>query len=105
MVVEVLPEDVGSEFGTDELKMIRFQQSIEKRFFDDAKGTQNAPAQRMQDFVSSRPSTSLPATSYAPGIHPARIDQLLPKGIATRLQKGFEEFGKKNQDSSPTMPC
>ncbi|MDE7026257.1 MAG: FAD-binding protein [Paramuribaculum sp.] len=97
MVVEVLPEDVGSEFGTDELKMIRFQQSIEKRFFDDAKGTQNAPAQRMQDFVSSRPSTSLPATSYAPGIHPARIDQLLPKGIATRLQKGFEEFGKKNR--------
>lgn len=97
MVVEVLPEDVGEEFGSDELKMIRFQQSIEKRFFEDANGTQNAPAQRMKDFVQNRASNTLPPTSYAPGIHSARIDKLLPKSIAYRLQKGFEEFGKKNR--------
>lgn len=97
MVVEVLPEDVSEEFGSDELKMIRFQQSIEKQFFEDANGTQNAPAQRMKDFVQNRESSSLPSTSYAPGIHPARIDKLLPRGIAYRLQKGFEEFGKKNR--------
>ena len=97
MVVEVLPEDVGEEFGTDELKMIRFQQSIEKKFYEDANCSQNAPAQRMKDFVQNRASTSLPPTSYAPGIHAARIDKLLPHGIAYRLQKGFEDFGKKNR--------
>lgn len=97
MVVEVLPEDVGAEYGTDELKMMRFQKSIEQRFFEDAGHTQNAPAQRMKDFVESRPSSSLPSTSYAPGIHPARIDHLLPEGIATRLQKAFVEFGKNNK--------
>lgn len=97
MVVEVLPEDVGEEFGTDELKMIRFQQSIEKKFYEDANCSQNAPAQRMKDFVQNRASVSLPPTSYAPGIHAARIDKLLPHGIAYRLQKGFEDFGKKNR--------
>lgn len=98
MVVEVLPEDVNeAEFGNDALKMMRYQQAIERKFYENAQGTQNAPAQRMMDFVSSKESKDLPATSYAPGIHTARIDKLLPKGIATRLQKGFEEFGKKNR--------
>lgn len=94
MVVEVLPEDVA---GDDPLRMMHFQQDIERRFFEESGQSQNAPAQRMTDFVASRPSTSLPSTSYAPGIHPARIDKLLPKSIASRLQKGFEEFGRKQK--------
>lgn len=94
MVVEILPEDIE---GNDPLKMMHFQQSIEKRFFEESGNTQNAPAQRMTDFVSSRPSKTLPETSYAPGIHPARIDNLLPKAIAYRLQKGFVEFGRKQK--------
>ena len=98
MVVEVLPEDVP---GDDPLRVMRFQQEIETRFFREAEAaspanTQNAPAQRMTDFVAGRPSTTLPATSYAPGIHPARIDSLLPASIAGRLQKGFAEFGRKS---------
>lgn len=96
MVVEILPEDVEGE-ADDPLKMMRFQQKIEHDFFEAAGETQKAPAQRMTDFVNSRQSTSLPATSYAPGIQPARIDKLLPKPIARRLQKAFEEFGRKNR--------
>lgn len=61
------------------------------------RATQSAPAQRMTDFVGSRPSRDLPATSYAPGIHPARLDKLLPPEIAHRLQRGFEEFGRKQR--------
>ncbi len=94
MVVEVLPEDVA---GNSPLKMMDFQMKIEQDFFNESGQSQNAPAQRMGDFVASRPSTSLPPTSYAPGIHPARIDKLLPHDIARRLQKGFEEFGRKQR--------
>ena len=98
MVVEVLPEDVdGFSDSADPLKMMSFQQSIESRFFHDAKETQTAPAQRMADFVNSRPSRDLPSTSYAPGIYPARIDHLLPDFIVSRLKKAFTEFGKKNK--------
>ncbi len=99
MVVEILPEDVPD--GEDEegriLKMMHFQERIERAFWDEAGHTQNAPAQRMTDFVNSRPSADLPTTSYPPGIHPARIDRLLPKGIARRLQEGFKEFDRKNK--------
>ncbi len=94
MVVEVLPEDVP---GDDDLKMMRFQENIESRFYEEAGRTHNAPAQRMKDFVEGKDSTSLPATSYAPGIHPARIDKLLPHSIASRLQQGFRDFGHKQR--------
>ncbi len=98
MVVEILPEDVPVGEGEDEiLKMMTFQERIERAFWEEAGRTQNAPAQRMADFVASKQSSDLPPTSYAPGIHPARIDRLLPKGIARRLQAGFKDFDRKNR--------
>ncbi len=97
MVVEVLPEDLKEYESFGSLRVMKFQEDIERRFSEDAAGKQNAPAQRMEDFVKGRPSASLPETSYAPGIHPARIDKLLPERVATRLQKGFEEFGRKSR--------
>lgn len=97
MVVEILPEDIEDTPGEPSLKVMRFQEQIEKAFFDEGDGSQNAPAQRMTDFVEAKPSKSLPQTSYAPGIHPARVDKLLPSGVSSRLRKGFEEFGRKNR--------
>lgn len=95
MVVEVLPDDLPEYDKYGPLKMMHFQQDIEQAFFEAAGHTQKAPAQRMTDFVASRPSTSLPESSYAPGIIPGRIDQLLPPMISKRLQKGLAEFGRK----------
>jgi uncharacterized FAD-dependent dehydrogenase len=95
MVVEILPEDLPDYDKYGELKMMYFQQDIEHKFAEAAKGTQQAPAQRMIDFVNSRLSKTLPETSYAPGLIPERIDLLLPKFIAKRLQRGFEDFGRK----------
>ena len=97
MVVEVLPQDIEDTPGEPSLKVMRFQEKIERAFFDEGDGSQNAPAQRMTDFVNARQSTSLPLTSYAPGIHSARVDNLLPEPISSRLRKGFEEFGRKNR--------
>lgn len=97
MVVEVLPEDLSAYDSYGNLKVMKFQEDIEARFSEDSKGTQNAPAQRLTDFVEGRPSKSLPSTSYAPGIHPARLDKLLPDFIAGRLREGFREFGRKSK--------
>lgn len=97
MVVEVLPEDLPEYDEYGELKVMKFQEAIEKSFFEESGRTHNAPAQRMEDFVNRRPSKDLPATSYAPGIHPARIDRLLPERIASRLIGGFSEFGRKQR--------
>jgi len=99
IVVEVLPEDLSLEFKSHgQLSMMKFQENIEKRFWADGNdGSQNAPAQRMTDFVKGRTSQSLPSTSYAPGIHPARIDKLLPPEIARRIQRGLLDFDRKNK--------
>ncbi|WP_290100311.1 FAD-dependent protein [uncultured Muribaculum sp.] len=96
MVVEVLPEDIPVEPGKNPaLRIMDFQHKIEKAFFTDSgTGTQNAPAQRMIDFVEGRISKTLPATSYAPGIHTAAIHKLLPKPIASRLQNALRTFGR-----------
>ena len=97
MVVEVLPEDVADYDCHGNLKMMKFQEDIEAKFYEESGRTHNAPAQRMIDFVDGRESKNLPATSYAPGIHTSRIDKLLPSFIATRLQKGFADFGRKSR--------
>lgn len=91
MVVEVLPEDIP---GESPLRMMEWQEQIEWRFFEDS-NSQNAPAQRMTDFVAGRPSKSLPQSSYQPGVHPARVDRLLPAEVARRLQRGFKDFNRK----------
>lgn len=92
MVVEVLPEDVP---GDDRLRLMDYQQYIESRFSEDAGGTLNCAAQRMTDFCSGRTSHDLAPVSYPPGVHPGRVDRLLPPEISGRLRRGFEEFGRK----------
>ncbi len=97
MVVEILPDDIPDRDNLGSLKMMGLQEDIERKFFKEDGGTQNAPAQRMTDFVAGRNSATLPPSSYAPGVHPARIDNLLPAFISRRLRKGFEEFGRKSR--------
>ena len=95
MVVEILPDDVTDYTGP--LKIMSLQEEIEKKFYEESGRTQNAPAQRMTDFVAGRLSASLPPSSYAPGVHSARVDRILPEFISSRLRKGFEEFGRKSR--------
>ena len=99
MVVEILPEDIPDlpEGENNALKMMRFQEQIEKSFFEAAGHTQQAPAQRMVDFVEGRESSTLPRSSYPPGLLSRRLDLLLPAPVARRLQEGFRVFGRKQR--------
>ena len=65
MVVEVRPEDVKDE---DSLKVMRFQEELERMCWQQGNMKQTAPAQRMADFVNGRLSYDLPKSSYAPGL-------------------------------------
>ncbi len=96
MVVEVLPEDIPDTVDKP-LKMMHFQEDIEHRFFESSGGTQQAPAQRMADFVDGRLSSSLPRSSYPPGLVSRRIDELLPKPISSRMRKAFTVFNSKQK--------
>ncbi|TAH20092.1 MAG: FAD-binding protein [Cytophagales bacterium] len=81
------------QFGV--LAGMEFQKNIEQKACLLAGNTQNAPAQRMADFVNRKVSSSLPPTSYQPGLTSMLMDEVLPPQIAQRLRKGFQDFGKK----------
>lgn len=97
MVVEVRPGDFPEYADRGPFELLAFQQDLERRFFEASDNSLNAPAQRMTDFVEGKDSATLPETSYIPGIHPARMDKLLPEPIARRLQDGFRTFGRKSK--------
>ena len=122
MVVEIRPEDLGSEelgvrseeFASAQLssfhdavensslftlhsslKMMAFQEQLERLCWQQAGMKQTAPAQRMVDFVNGRLSADLPRSSYAPGLVASPLHFWMPPFIAQRLQQGFRHFGKQ----------
>lgn len=95
MVVEIRPGDFEEFAKYGELEMLELQESLERLFFQEAGNGINAPSQRMLDFTNHKLSSTLPSTSYAPGIHSADFHKLFPYKIANRLKLGFEEFGRK----------
>lgn len=95
MVVELRPGDFPEYAGRGEFEMLDFVEDLEKKIYEEAGNSIVAPAQRMKDFVEGKTSRNLPPSSYIPGLKEARMDQLLPPFISTRLQKGFLEFGRK----------
>ncbi|MFB6319891.1 NAD(P)/FAD-dependent oxidoreductase [Saccharicrinis sp. FJH54] len=95
IVVEVRPEDIGSE--GEPLKGLEYQENLEKEAFESGGQTQVAPAQRLDDFVQNRHSKSLPSSSYVPGLLPSPLHEWLPKSIRYRLQQGFRQFDNKTR--------
>ena len=92
MVVETRPEDVE---GDDVLKMLRFQEQLERDCWLQGNRKQTAPAQRMADFVNGRLSYDLPKSSYAPGLVSSPLHFWLPRFVSQRLQQGFRQFGRQ----------
>ncbi|MBP5713532.1 MAG: FAD-binding protein [Prevotella sp.] len=109
MVVEVRPEDVDSmdngkwimdnsnfqlSIVNSQLKVLQFQEELEKICWQQGNMRQTAPAQRMADFVNGKLSYDLPKSSYAPGLISSPLHFWLPKMISHRLQEGFKTFGR-----------
>ena len=90
MVVELRPEDVD---GEGPLKMMCFQEELERVCWQQGNRKQTAPAQRMADFVNGKLSADLPESSYAPGLIASPLHFWMPEIIASRLRQGFRKFG------------
>lgn len=100
MVVEVRPEDLDNakmercDNAEPALKVMAFQEELEKMCWQHGNMKQTAPAQRMVDFVNGKLSYDLPKSSYAPGLISSPLHFWMPKMISHRLQQGFKAFGK-----------
>ena len=100
MVVEIQPFDdltisrSGNFDQSDPLRVMHYQEELEKMCWQQGNMKQTAPAQRMADFVNGRLSYDLPKSSYAPGLISSPLHFWLPKMISKRLQEGFKTFGR-----------
>ena len=74
---------------------LEFQKQLEHTAWIKGGKTQTAPAQRLQDFVNNKLSSSLPDCSYQPGVKSVMMNEVLGKLIGNSLQQGFKAFGNK----------
>jgi uncharacterized FAD-dependent dehydrogenase len=96
LVVTVEPEDTAdflAEHGV--LAGMAFQKHLERLAKEAGGGGQTAPGQRADDFLARRGSRELPPTSYKPGARPARLDELLPPFVVSRLREGLKLFSRR----------
>ncbi len=96
LVTEVRLSDfdfLRAEWG--ELAGLRFQEEFELLARKMGGDHQIAPAQRVADFVAGRKSTTLPKSSYIPGITPSRLDEWMPRFISEGLRGGLTTFGRR----------
>ena len=93
MVVETRAEDIE---GDDPLRVMHFQEQLERDCWQQGNMRQTAPAQRMADFVNNRLSYDLPRSSYAPGLISSPLHFWMPQNISHRLQEGFKAFGRQS---------
>jgi uncharacterized FAD-dependent dehydrogenase len=96
MVATVEPEDVKNlvkEHGV--LAGLVFQKELERAAKRAGGGGQVAPGQRATDFLTGKISSTLPETSYFPGLNSAPLHELLPPWITSRMREGFKLFGRQ----------
>ena len=94
IVVELKLEDFAAYKEYGPLAGMHFQAAIEQKAWEIGGETQKVPAQRLTDLVTEKVSTSLPETSYKPGLTPADMGAVFPKFIHDILKKGFQDFNK-----------
>lgn len=95
IVVGIKQEDLldYKQFGV--FAGLKYQEELEYQAFLAGGENQTAPAQRMVDFVNKKYSSSLPSTSYIPGIKSVEMQKMLPQTLSHRLSEAFQTFGKK----------
>lgn len=102
MVVQLEPEDIDAsvletENGPldDALRVMAYQEQLERLCWQQGNYKQTAPAQRMADFVKRRLSFDLPKSSYTPGLISSPLHFWMPSPVSGRLRKAFEVFGRQ----------
>lgn len=102
MVVQLEPEDIDpsvleTENGPldDALRVMAYQEQLERLCWQQGNYKQTAPAQRMADFVKRRLSFDLPKSSYTPGLISSPLHFWMPSEVSDRLRKAFEVFGRQ----------
>ena len=93
IIVQVNPSD----FGSDPLAGLVFQEKIERAAFRLGGGDYRAPAIRVGDFLSGKKPTGFGAVTptYRPGVVPADIRRCFPAVIGNGIADGIRAFARR----------
>ena len=94
LLVGVTPEDFP---GDDVLAGVRFQEQLEGAAFRLGGSCGRAPAQRVEDFLASRPSEGAGsvAPTYRPGVAWTQVDGCLPGYVSETLRLALPEMERR----------
>ena len=94
IVVGITPEH---DYPDGPLAGVAFQRKWESAAFIAGGSTYAAPAQRVEDFIAGRPSTSLGKVvpSYKPGVLPTDLTSCLPDYAIVAIREALTKFGRQ----------
>lgn len=98
LVVAIEPADVERAGFPGPLGGLELQRVIERAAFEAGGGALAAPATRVTDFLARRASSSVPETSYIPGLTSSDVGPVLDAaglGLADRLRGALSAFDRK----------
>ncbi len=98
LVVEIEPQDLNDRGFDGPTAGFEFQQAIEQAAFLAGGGKLRAPATRLTDFLAGRGSSTVPRSSYIPGLAAGRIDEVLDCTgllLSERIRRALPVFAGK----------
>lgn len=98
LVIAIEPSDVEQAGFHGVLGGIELQRRIEQTCFAASSGELSAPATRVSDFLAKKASTTVPETSYIPGLTATDVAPILDSAglkLADRLRGGLVAFDRK----------
>ena len=95
VITEVKDGDLKDFEKYGALKGLYYQMHLEQMAYRQVQKGVKAPAQRLIDFIESKPSATLPDCSYQPGVVSNEMNEWLPAGIKTALKNAFVQREKK----------
>ncbi len=98
LVVSVEPSDWEKAGFTGVLGGVELQRAIERRAMKAGGDDLAAPATRVSDFLARRSSSTVPETSYLPGLVGADVGEVLDGAgvrLAARLREALRAFDKR----------
>jgi uncharacterized FAD-dependent dehydrogenase len=96
IAVTVGSEDISSiSRESSPTSLLNFQKSVERRAFEAAGNTIDAPSQRLVDFLRRKPSSRLNKSNYMGHCVSAPLHEILPDFVVDCLIQGFKDFDRK----------
>ncbi len=94
LLVAITPADYGTDHP---LNGVRFQRRLERAAFEAVGGHYRAPAQRLEDFLQNRPSSSFntPFPTYLPGVTPTNLRQIFPQFIGDAMAEAIPALDRR----------